>query len=54
MKKPAYFLMFMTCSVIALTSCGMYVGNPPKTEVNETTTHETTTQPPDEVHVYTP
>jgi flagellar basal body L-ring protein FlgH len=56
MKQSLHFLMFAAC-LIMLTSCGMYVGNPPKTEVNETTTTTTpeTTAPnqqPDQVHVY--
>jgi len=48
MKQPINFLMFMACTIM-LTSCGAYVGSPPKTEVHETTTTE---QPPDEVHIY--
>lgn len=48
MKKTINFLMFTAC-VFALTACGAYVGSPPKSEVHETTT---TSQPPDEVHIY--
>ena len=48
MKQSVNFLMFIAC-MIALTSCGAYVGSPPKTEIHETST---TTQPPDQVHIY--
>jgi hypothetical protein len=48
MKQPINFFMFTVC-LLTLTACGAYVGSPPKTEVHETTT---TSQPPDEVHIY--
>jgi len=48
MKQSVRFLIF-TAAMMVLTSCGAYVGAPPRTEVHETTTTE---QPPAEVHVY--
>jgi len=47
MKQSMYFLVLALC--VTLSSCGMYVGNPPKTEVHDTTT----TVPAEEMHVYT-
>jgi protein involved in sex pheromone biosynthesis len=44
------FALIAMAACFALSACGAYVGDPPKTEVHKTT--QLTPPPSEEVHIY--